>query len=462
MLIDRARIYVKAGDGGNGAMSFRREKYVPQGGPDGGDGGRGGDIRLRVRTNVSSLLAFQFNHLFKAGNGNAGASRQKSGKSAEHLYIDVAPGTVIYDEVTDEQLADLTEPEQTFVVVKGGKGGMGNIHFKSSIRQTPRLAELGEPGEDRWLRLELRIIADIGIVGLPNAGKSTLLAAASAAHPKIADYPFTTLEPNLGVVQVGGPTGQVFVMADVPGLIEGAAEGAGLGHEFLRHVKRTKALIHVVDASGGLEGRDPLADFKSINAELKAYDPELVARPMLVALNKTDIPEARENMKRLKAAMRRRDLPVFEISAATGQGVPTLMAAVAESLRELEVRVVEEAKLEEDGPKIYTLSDANERAWSIERMSAHHFAITGIWIQRFTKMTNFDLREGSDRFQKILERSGIAGAMVKQGIQPGDVVHIGDRELFWGQFEELAPARTRRTAAERKISRKRVGPPTAS
>jgi GTPase len=456
VLIDRARIYVKAGNGGNGAMSFRREKFVPRGGPDGGDGGRGGDVRLRVKDNITSLLAFQYNQHFSAQNGQGGMGQQKFGRSGQHLYVDVPPGTVVYDDETGEPIADLTEPDETFTIAYGGKGGLGNVHFKSSVRQAPRIAELGEPGDERWIRLELRIIADVGLVGLPNAGKSTLLASASAARPKIADYPFTTLEPNLGVVQVGGPAGQTFVMADVPGLIEGAAGGAGLGHEFLRHITRTKALIHVLDASGGLEGRDPLGDFKTINDELKDFDPELLERPMFVALNKVDLPEARTNLPRLKRAMSRRKLPTFQISAATGEGVQALMNAVATRLRELEQERRDEKKRATEH-RVYTLADADDRAWEVERISRHHFRVSGTGIERFTKMTNFDLDEGSGRFQKVLETSGINAELKRQGIETGDLVHIADFELTWGELEELdpLPERRRRTAAERKLSRKR-------
>ncbi|MBW3633191.1 MAG: GTPase ObgE, partial [Chloroflexi bacterium] len=247
MLIDRARIWVKAGDGGNGSASFRREKFVPRGGPDGGDGGRGGTVYLRAKPNLTSLLPFQFTTRFKAENGGPGRSQQRHGKNGKDLFVDVPPGTVVWDDESGEILADLTEPNEQAVVARGGRGGLGNVHFKTSTRQAPRLAELGEPGEEHWLRLELRMIADVGLVGLPNAGKSTLLAAASAARPKIADYPFTTLEPILGVVSVGGVDGQIFVMADIPGLIGGAAQGVGLGLEFLRHVRRTKVLVHVLD-----------------------------------------------------------------------------------------------------------------------------------------------------------------------------------------------------------------------
>lgn len=455
MLIDRARIFVKAGDGGRGSMSFRREKYVPMGGPDGGDGGKGGDVRLVVRDNLTSLLAFQFNQHFRAQNGQAGMGSQKYGKQGATLDVDVPPGTVVLDDETGEQIADLVEPGDSFVVAKGGKGGLGNVHFKSSIRRTPKIAELGEPGIERWIRLELRIIADVGLVGLPNAGKSTLLAAASAAHPKIADYPFTTLEPNLGVVQIGGAGGQTYVMADVPGLIEGAAGGAGLGHDFLRHITRTKALVHVLDASGGLEGRNPLDDFKAIMAELEAFDPTLLERPMVVALNKIDLPEAQANVKRLRAAMKRRGLPVFEISAATGVGVPELLQAVGAILRELKVQEKELAKAAADVPKIYTLKTADERAWEVTELGPHAWAITGAWIERFTKMTNFDLDEGVDRYQSVLDRLGISAELTRRGIEDGDIVHVAGRELTWGDQDLAEPEHRRRTAAERLAARRR-------
>jgi GTP-binding protein len=455
VLIDRARIYVKAGNGGSGSMSFRREKFVPMGGPDGGDGGRGGDVLLVVKPNVTSLLAFQFNQHFEAENGQGGSSRQKTGRSGNPLRVPVPPGTVVFDDETGEQLADLTDPGATYTVVRGGKGGLGNIHFKTSVRQAPRIAELGEPGDEKWLRLELRLIADVGLVGLPNAGKSTFLASASRARPKIADYPFTTLEPNLGVVEIGGPGGQVYVLADVPGLIEGAAEGAGLGHEFLRHVTRTKMLIHVVDSSGGLEGRDPLADFDLIEAELKAYDEELAAKPTLVALNKLDIPEAQENVKRLRTAIEKRGYRVFEISTATGEGMKPLLETAAQVLREVEIKEAEEAKRQARERKVYTLEQVDERSWKVRRMSEHHFEVTGIAIERFTKMTNFDLDDSVTRFQRVLEVSGISGELERQGIEDGDTVHLGGRELVWGDQEPVVEPKKRRTAAQRLAARKR-------
>ncbi len=442
MLIDRARIWVKAGDGGNGSASFRREKYVPRGGPDGGDGGRGGTVYLRARPNLTSLLPFQFTSRFKAENGGPGRSQQRHGKNGKDLYVDVPVGTVVWDDESGEILADLTEEDERTPIVRGGRGGLGNVHFKTSTRQAPRLAELGEPGEERWLRLELRMIADVGLVGLPNAGKSTLLAASSAARPKIADYPFTTLEPILGVVQVGGADGQIFVMADIPGLIGGAAQGVGLGLEFLRHVRRTKVLVHVLDASGGLEGRDPLQDFETVNAELHAYEEDLLAKPMLVALNKADISEAQQNLESLTTELQNRGYAVFAISAVTGEGVPELLQAVAAILREVRQN---EAEIEK--PQVrrrYTLENVDERAWSVDRLSRHHFAVTGIGIERFTRMTDFSRDEAVERFQRLLESSGISEELGRLGVESGDVVHIADLELVWGDQEELQPLEAKR------------------
>lgn len=443
MLIDRARIWIKAGDGGDGSASFRREKYVPRGGPDGGDGGRGGSVILRAKPNLTSLRPFQYTTRFKAEDGGPGRSQQRHGKTGKDLIVAVPPGTVVWNDESGEILADLTEPGEEALVAQGGKGGLGNVHFKSSTRQAPRIAELGEPGTELWLRLELRMIADVGLVGLPNAGKSTLLAAASAAKPRIADYPFTTLEPQLGVVHVGGIGGQAFVMADIPGLIGGAAQGVGLGLEFLRHVQRTKVLIHVLDASGGLEGRDPLADFATVNGELDAYEEDLLAKPMLVALNKIDIPEARERLPGLTAALTKQGVPVYPISAATGEGVAPLMQAVAATLREVEERAAEEEKPQDR--RRYTLENVDERAWQAQQVSRHHFVVTGVGIERFTRMTNFENEEAVDRFQRVLKTSGIAEELERLGIKDGDVVHLADRELTWGELDgsELPEPRRR-------------------
>jgi GTP-binding protein len=436
VLIDRARIYVRAGTGGNGSASFRREKYAPKGGPDGGDGGRGGNVILRVRRNLNSLVAFQYNERFEAQDGGNGASSNMHGKNGKQATIDVPPGTLVYNDETGELAADLTDDGEELIVARGGKGGLGNVHFKTSTHQAPRIAELGEPGDEGWLRLELRLIADVGLVGLPNAGKSTLLASTSRAKPKIADYPFTTLEPNLGVVTIGGRDGQSFVMADVPGLIEGAAEGIGLGHEFLRHITRTKALIHVLDASGGLEGRDPLDDFATINAELSGYEVDLSDKPMLVALNKLDLPEAQERLPELKATLKRDGYRVFEISAVTGAGVQELMRATAEILREEEVAPPPQKPQQR---RVYTLEGVDERLWTVEQTGDGHFLVKGIGIERLTRMTNFELEDAVTRFQNVLERSGIEAELEKRGIEDGDTVTISGYDLIWGEQDLEEP-----------------------
>lgn len=437
-LVDTARIYVKSGKGGNGSTHFRREKFVPKGGPDGGDGGRGGDVILRVKDNLNSLLPFIYVHKYIAKEGGAGTGQKKFGRQGDSIYVDVPPGTVVFREDTDEQIADLTEPGEEFVIARGGKGGLGNVHFKSSTRQAPRIAELGEPGEEYWLRLELRLIADVGLVGLPNAGKSTLLASSTRAKPKIADYPFTTLQPNLGVVEVGGTGGDSFVMADIPGLIEGAASGHGLGHEFLRHVRRTKLLVHVLDASGGLEGRDPLDDFRKINNELFEFDPEMAKKPMFVALNKVDLVEARDNLPMLHEVLGGEGFYLYEISAATGEGVSDLHNIVAAKMREIREAEAEARKVEDEKPtrRVYTIGNIDERAWEINQVDEDRFVVTGVGIERFTKMTNFDQWESVDRFQRVLDRAGIMDELAKRGIEEGDTVQIGDFEMAWGDQED--------------------------
>ena len=451
MLIDRARIQVTAGNGGRGVASFRREKYVPMGGPDGGDGGRGGNVYLRVVDDLNSLLPFKYRSHFKAEHGQAGRSRNQHGKHGEHLYVDVPPGTVVLDNETGEPIGDLVEVGQELLVARGGKGGLGNTHFVSSVRQAPRIAELGEPGEELWIRLELKLIADVGLVGFPNAGKSTLLAAASAARPKIADYPFTTLEPNLGVVEVGGIRGDTFVMADIPGLIEGAAEGVGLGHEFLRHVERTRLLIHVIDGSGGLEGRDPLEDFLLVDAELRAYSDDLIEKARFLAINKIDLPEARENLPRLRAELEGRVERIFEISGVTSEGVPDLMAAVSERLRDIP-RITELVPKSEH--RTFTLDAADETYWEAEQLSTHHFEVRGVKLERAMKMTDFGNEEAADRFQRVLEAAGVSKKLEQMGIQPGDFVHIADAELVWDEAaleaeRQVEARRQRRTRRER-------------
>ncbi|MCA9834600.1 MAG: GTPase ObgE [Thermomicrobiales bacterium] len=440
-LVDTARIFVKSGKGGNGSMHFRREKYAPKGGPDGGDGGRGGDVIFRVKDNLNSLLPFQYVSRYIAKDGQAGGGNRKFGRSGADIVVNVPPGTVIFMDESDEQIVDLTDPGEEFVIAKGGKGGLGNVHFKTSTRRAPRIAELGEPGQEYWLRLELRLIADVGLVGLPNAGKSTLLASSTRAKPKIADYPFTTLQPNLGVVEVGGAGGDSFVLADIPGLIEGAAEGHGLGHEFLRHVRRTKLLLHVLDASGGLEGRDPLEDFRTINRELFDFDPGMQKKPMIVVLNKIDLPEAQENLPRLHEILDSEGYETFEISAATGEGVRDLQNAVAERMRDIREHEEEERKLEEEKPKrrVYTIGNVDERAWDIERVSPHQFKVNGVGIERFAAMTNFSQWESAERFQRVLDRAGIIDELEKMGIQEKDTVTIGSFEMTWGESYDEKP-----------------------
>src|SRR6266571_1966487 len=321
MFYDHSKIYVKAGDGGDGSIHFRREKFVPYGGPDGGDGGRGGSIYIEADARLNTLIDFRYRQHFKATSGAAGARQKKHGAKGEDLVLRVPCGTVIRESETNELIADLVDDGQRVMVARGGRGGLGNVHFATATHQAPREAQKGEPGEERWLLLELRLIADVGLVGYPNAGKSTLLSVVTAARPKIADYPFTTLAPNLGVVAVGqAGSGDEFgfVLADIPGLIEGAAQGVGLGHEFLRHIQRTRLLIHMLD--GAATGRDPWQDFQAINQELSEYDEQLATRPQIVVLNKMDLPEAQERWPALKAQVEKAGYPVFAISAASHQG----------------------------------------------------------------------------------------------------------------------------------------------
>jgi GTP-binding protein len=323
--VDEVKIHVKAGDGGRGCLSFRREKFIPLGGPDGGDGGHGGDVYLRVESNLTTLLDFRYRVHYKAERGSHGMGKNRHGKNGAPLVIQVPPGTLVYDEETGELLADLTAPDQEVLLLKGGMGGRGNARFATSTNRAPRHVQPGTPGEERWLRMELKLLADVGLVGLPNAGKSTLISAASAARPKIADYPFTTLVPNLGVVRYGGY--KTFVMADIPGLIEGASEGHGLGTRFLKHVERTDLFLHLVDLSSMQEG-DPLHNFETINKELERHNPQLLKKTQIVVLTKTDITEVRERIEGVLPFFEARGYRVFPISAVTGDGVPELVSAV--------------------------------------------------------------------------------------------------------------------------------------
>jgi GTP-binding protein len=427
MFLDRVKIFVRAGDGGAGAATFRREAHVPRGGPDGGDGGRGGSIHLRVDPGQTTLRDFQYKHHFKATPGGGGSRARRHGKAGDDLTLDVPPGTAIYDDGTGELIADLVATGQHAMVARGGRGGLGNTHFATSTHQAPRHAQKGEPGEERWVRLELRLIADVGLVGLPNAGKSTLLAAVTAARPKIADYPFTTLEPNLGVMDLSDEVGAGDLrrptIADVPGLIEGASDGAGLGHAFLRHVERTRVLVHVVDGSS----RDPAWDFGVIRDELEAHDPALLQKPMLVAFNKIDLPSAAEAWPAFRAARSKDGLEAVAISASTGEGLDRFRATLAGLLPSAEEL---DAPPEPSGVVVHRLdADPNRVSVSVEPDGA--FRVAGKRIERLAVQTDFDVEESAERFQRDLERLGADEALRKAGIQPGDTVRVGTVELEW-------------------------------
>jgi GTP-binding protein len=447
MLYDQARIFVKAGNGGHGLASFRREKFVPLGGPDGGDGGSGGHVFLEVSRRLNTLLPFKYEQRFQAQPGGNGQRAKRHGKQGADKVIAVPPGTVVLDDETGEPFADLLTPGERLRVARGGRGGLGNPHFATATHQAPRLAEKGEPGEERWLRLELKLIADVGLVGYPNAGKSTLISAISAARPKIAAYPFTTLEPNLGVVEVDDET---FVVADIPGLIEGAHRGVGLGDEFLRHVERTRVLIHVLDASGQ-EDRDPLDDYRVIRRELEAYKPDLASLPTVAALNKMDLPEARANRDRLEDALRADGVATYAIAAATGQGLRPLLYAVVELLRAHPKPEPEPAAERVLGQP----TELDDRVWRVERVSAHHWRVTGGRIERLVRMTDFANEEAAARLQRVLAMSGVSERLLKEGVAPGDVVHIAERELIWD--EEAYEAEQARRLAERQDGDERKG-----
>lgn len=416
MFFDEAKIYVKSGDGGNGIVAFRREKYVPRGGPAGGDGGKGGDVILTVDPRLSTLVQFQRKVHFIADSGINGGSSNKTGAQGEDLIVTVPPGTIVREAESGNMIADLTHAGQRVVVARGGRGGKGNTRFKTSTNQAPRMAEKGEPGQERWLELELKVLADVGIVGVPNAGKSTLLSVISNARPKIAPYPFTTIKPNLGVTLIDD---EEVVFADIPGLIEGAHEGIGLGHSFLRHIQRTKLLIHMLDGASP----DPLADFNQINIELVLFDPNLGERTQIVVMNKTDLPGTEEKWAMIREEIAGFGYPVAAISAVTRGGVNDLLWQVKSLLAELP-----EPELEEEMP-IYAL-DEDEDFFEIVRVD-DAYRIIGPRIERAAAMTYWEYQEAIIRFQKILEALGIAKALIEAGIEPGDSVLIGDHELEW-------------------------------
>ncbi len=422
MFLDRVKIWVSAGAGGDGAATFRQEAHVPRGGPDGGDGGRGGSVHLRVDAGQTTLRDFRYKHHFRATSGGRGARSRRHGAAGEDLFLDVPPGTAVFDDETGALVADLVMNGQTVIVGRGGRGGLGNTHFKTSTHQAPKHAQNGEPGEERWLRLELRLIADIGLVGLPNAGKSTLLAALTAARPKIADYPFTTLEPNLGVMDLGESDERRPTIADVPGLIEGASGGAGLGHAFLRHVERTRILVHVVDGSG----RDPEWDHGVIRDELEAHDPKLLDKPILVVFNKLDLPAAREAWPAFHDARAGAGQDTIAVSAATGEGIPVLRGRLATMLPSMDEL---DAPPEPAGVVVHRIEGMSD-GFVVDREDGA-FRVRGKRIERIAAQTNFDVEESAERFQRDLARLGIDAELRRAGIVPGDLVRIGASELEW-------------------------------
>ena len=419
MFVDKATISVKAGKGGNGAVAFHREKYVSAGGPDGGDGGRGGSIILEVDTNMSTLMDFRYKRKYTADNGADGTGKNKKGKDGKDLVIRVPDGTVVRDKESNTIITDMSGKE-TFRLARGGNGGWGNKHFATPTRQAPRFAKAGLRGEELEVELELKLLADVGLIGYPNVGKSTLLSVVSKAHPKIADYHFTTLFPNLGVVYFG--EGKSFVMADIPGIIEGASEGAGLGHDFLRHIDRCRLIIHVVDISGS-EGRDPITDFETINKELRRYSPELAGRPQIVAANKIDIAQDNELKERFASYIKKQGYELYFISAAANTGVKELISATAAQLSSLPPITVFEADYVpkpaiQGTPEELSIENFDD-VWTIE----------GAWIERLMQNVNFSDHESRMYFDRVLRNAGVYKRLEDMGIEDGDTISIYNMEF---------------------------------
>ncbi len=421
MFTDYTKIIIKSGDGGNGAISFRREKYVAAGGPDGGDGGKGGDVYFKVDKDKNTLIDFRYNKKYKAKNGENGSGGKCNGKYGEDIYIGVPIGTVIKDAETGKVVADLSETDQIELVLKGGKGGKGNSHFATPTRQAPRFAEDGEKGEEKEIILELKLLADVGLLGFPNVGKSTFLSTVTDARPKIANYEFTTLEPNLGVVK--SKNGDSFVIADIPGIIEGASKGVGLGLKFLRHIERTRLLLHLIDVSG-VSGRNPVEDFYTINQELKEYSDKLAQRKQIIVATKIDSMQDNEYIKELEKIADDNKTKLFKISSVTGEGIEDLLKYISESLKTLP----KEEIIDNDDRVIYTLEE--EEPFEIERKEGM-FIVTGKPVERLMRRVNIGDNESLYYFHKELDKLGVNAKLKEMGIKEGDIVKISDYELEW-------------------------------
>jgi len=425
MFVDQVKIYVKGGDGGNGMVAFRREKYVPKGGPAGGDGGKGADVVFEVEEGLRTLMDFRYQRHFKAPRGEHGMSKGQHGKNSKDMIVKVPPGTIVTDAETKEVIADLVEHGQRAVIAKGGRGGRGNSRFATPANPAPELSENGEPGQERDVVLELKLLADVGLVGFPSVGKSTLLSVVSAATPKIAEYHFTTIAPNLGMVETDD--GRSFVMADLPGLIEGAHSGVGLGHQFLRHIERTRVIVHVIDMAA-MEGRDPYEDYLTINKELKEYNLRLTERPQIIVANKMDMPEAEENLEKFKSQLQE-DYPIYPISAITRQGLRDLLFAIADKIEVTpEFPLIHEEENEEVNRVVYK-HEGEQRDFIITRDPDGSFVVSGQSIERLFKMTDFSRDESVRRFARQLRGMGVDDALRERGAKHGDIVKLLDYEF---------------------------------
>lgn len=425
MFVDQVKIYVKGGDGGNGMVAFRREKYVPKGGPAGGDGGKGANVVFEVEEGLRTLMDFRYQRHFKAPRGEHGMTKNQHGKNAKDMIVKVPPGTVVMDDATKEVIADLTQHGQRAVIAKGGRGGRGNSRFATPANPAPELSENGEPGQERDVILELKLLADVGLVGFPSVGKSTLLSVVSAAKPKIAEYHFTTIVPNLGMVET--EDGRSFVMADLPGLIEGAHQGVGLGHQFLRHIERTRVIVHVIDMAA-MEGRDPYDDFVAINTELREYNLRLTERPQIIVANKMDMPEAEENLRIFKEKLTE-EFPIFPISAVTRHGLRDLLFAIADKLEHTPEFPLHEEEQDTGVHRVLYKHEADKDDFTITRDPDGTFVLSGGSVERLFKMTDFSREESVRRFARQLRGMGIDEALRQRGAKDGDIVKLLEFEF---------------------------------